>query len=113
VLGASCAVARNFRHFARGLCGMKRRRADEGSHGALCQDGVAPCAGTSVSGAQAGRSSRRIRHGGLRVQSLRNTLELIRSRLSGLTPTAKLLAGSLVIIVAMGLFLVAQWSAAV
>ena len=47
------------------------------------------------------------------MQSLRNTLELIRSRLSGLTPTAKLLAGSLVIIVAMGLFLVAQWSAAV
>jgi flagellar biosynthesis/type III secretory pathway M-ring protein FliF/YscJ len=44
---------------------------------------------------------------------LRNTLELIRGRLTGLSSTAKLLAGSLMVIVAMGLFLVAQWSATV
>jgi flagellar biosynthesis/type III secretory pathway M-ring protein FliF/YscJ len=47
------------------------------------------------------------------VQALRNTLELIRGRLTGLSSTAKLLAGSLMVIVAMGLFLVAQWSATV
>ncbi len=45
------------------------------------------------------------------MQALRNTLELVRSRLAGLSPTAKLLAGSLFVIVALGLFLVAQWSA--
>ena len=47
------------------------------------------------------------------MQALRNTLDLIRTRLSGLSPTAKLLAGSLLVIIAMGLFLVAQWSATV
>jgi len=47
------------------------------------------------------------------VQALRNTLDLIRNRLGGLSPAAKLLAGSLMVIVAMGLFLVAQWSATV
>ncbi len=44
------------------------------------------------------------------MQALRRTLELVRSRLAGLTPTAKLLIGSLMVIVALGLFLVAQWS---
>ena len=47
------------------------------------------------------------------MQALRNTLELVRSRLTSLSPTAKLLAGSLMVIIALGLFLVAQWSAAV
>jgi len=46
------------------------------------------------------------------VQALRRTLELVRTRLAGLTPTAKLLIGSLMVIVALGLFLVAQWSSA-
>jgi flagellar biosynthesis/type III secretory pathway M-ring protein FliF/YscJ len=45
------------------------------------------------------------------VQAIRNTLELVRTRLSGLPASAKLLAGSMVIILALGLFLVAQWSA--
>ena len=45
------------------------------------------------------------------MQALRNTLELIRLRLTGLPAAAKLLAGSLVIIMALGLFLIAQWSA--
>jgi flagellar biosynthesis/type III secretory pathway M-ring protein FliF/YscJ len=45
------------------------------------------------------------------VQALRNALELIRTRMAGLPASAKLLAGSLVIILALGLFLVAQWSA--
>jgi flagellar biosynthesis/type III secretory pathway M-ring protein FliF/YscJ len=45
------------------------------------------------------------------VQALRNTLELVRKRLAGLPASAKLLAGSLVVIVALALFLVAQWSA--
>lgn len=45
------------------------------------------------------------------MQALRNALELIRTRMSGLPASAKLLAGSLVIILALGLFLVAQWSA--
>jgi flagellar biosynthesis/type III secretory pathway M-ring protein FliF/YscJ len=45
------------------------------------------------------------------VQALRNMLELVRTRLSGLSPSAKLLAGSLVVIVALGFFLIAQWSA--
>lgn len=44
------------------------------------------------------------------MQALRRTLELVRSRLAGLTPTAKLLIGSLMVIVALGLFLVAQWT---
>ncbi len=44
------------------------------------------------------------------MQALRRTLELVRSRLAGLNPTAKLLIGSLMVIVALGLFLVAQWS---
>ena len=44
------------------------------------------------------------------MQALRRTLELVRSRLAGLTPTAKLLIGSLMVIIALGLFLVAQWS---
>lgn len=47
------------------------------------------------------------------MQALRNSIELVRSRLSGLTPTAKLLIGSLMVILALGLFLVAQWSATV
>jgi flagellar biosynthesis/type III secretory pathway M-ring protein FliF/YscJ len=47
------------------------------------------------------------------VQALRNTLELVRARLTGLPATAKLLAGSLLVIVALGLFLIAQWSATV
>jgi flagellar biosynthesis/type III secretory pathway M-ring protein FliF/YscJ len=46
-----------------------------------------------------------------RVQALRNALETIRTRLSGLPASAKLLAGSLVVILALGLFLVAQYSA--
>jgi len=50
-------------------------------------------------------------HGGHRVQALRNALELIRTRMAGLPASAKLLAGSLVIILVLGLFLVAQWSA--
>jgi flagellar biosynthesis/type III secretory pathway M-ring protein FliF/YscJ len=45
------------------------------------------------------------------VQALRNALETIRTRLSGLPASAKLLAGSLVVILALGLFLVAQYSA--
>lgn len=45
------------------------------------------------------------------MQALRNMLELVRTRLSGLSPSAKLLAGSLVVIVALGFFLIAQWSA--
>jgi len=45
------------------------------------------------------------------VQTLRNMLELVRARLTGLPASAKLLAGSLVVILALGLFLVAQWSA--
>lgn len=45
------------------------------------------------------------------MQALRNALELVRTRLAGLPPSAKLLAGSLVVILALGLFLVAQWSA--
>ena len=47
------------------------------------------------------------------MQALRNTLELVRARLTGLPATAKLLAGSLLVIVALGLFLIAQWSATV
>jgi flagellar M-ring protein FliF len=47
------------------------------------------------------------------VQALRNTLELVRARLAGLPASAKLLAGSLLVIVALGLFLIAQWSATV
>jgi len=47
------------------------------------------------------------------VQALRNTLELVRTRLADLPASAKLLAGSLVVILALGLFLVAQWSAQV
>jgi len=45
------------------------------------------------------------------VQAIRNALELIRTRMGGLPASAKLLAGSLVIILVLGLFLVAQWSA--
>lgn len=45
------------------------------------------------------------------MQAIRNALELIRNRMAGLSPMAKLLAGSLVVIIALGLFLVAQWSA--
>ncbi|MFZ9914049.1 MAG: flagellar M-ring protein FliF C-terminal domain-containing protein [Phycisphaerales bacterium] len=45
------------------------------------------------------------------MQAIRNMLELVRTRLAGLSPSAKLLAGSLVVIIALGLFLVAQWSA--
>jgi flagellar M-ring protein FliF len=45
------------------------------------------------------------------VQAIRNTLELVRTRMAGLPASAKLLAFSLVVIVALGLFLVAQWSA--
>ena len=45
------------------------------------------------------------------MQALRNTLELIRTRMAGLPASAKLLAGSLLVILALGLFLVAQWSA--
>ena len=45
------------------------------------------------------------------MQALRNALETIRTRLSGLPASAKLLAGSLVVILALGLFLVAQYSA--
>ena len=45
------------------------------------------------------------------MQALRNTLELVRTRLAGLPASAKLLAGSLVVIVALALFLVAQWRA--
>ena len=45
------------------------------------------------------------------MQAIRNILELARTRLAGLPASAKLLAGSLAIIVALGLFLVAQWSA--
>ncbi len=44
------------------------------------------------------------------MQALRNILELVRTRMAGLPASAKLLAGSLVIIIALGLFLVAQWS---
>lgn len=44
------------------------------------------------------------------MQAIRDTLELIRNRMAGLPVAAKLLAGSLVVILAMGLFLVAQWS---
>ncbi len=47
------------------------------------------------------------------MQALRNTLELVRARLAGLPASAKLLAGSLLVIVALGLFLIAQWSATV
>ena len=45
------------------------------------------------------------------MQAIRNTLELVRTRMAGLPASAKLLAFSLVVIVALGLFLVAQWSA--
>ncbi|MGA1224096.1 MAG: flagellar M-ring protein FliF C-terminal domain-containing protein [Phycisphaerales bacterium] len=45
------------------------------------------------------------------MQGLRDALEFIRTRMSGLSASAKLLAGSLVVILALGLFLVAQWSA--
>ena len=45
------------------------------------------------------------------MQAIRNILELARTRLAGLPASAKLLAGSLAIILALGLFLVAQWSA--
>ena len=45
------------------------------------------------------------------MQAIRNALELIRTRMGGLPASAKLLAGSLVIILVLGLFLVAQWSA--
>ncbi len=45
------------------------------------------------------------------MQALRNALELVRTRLAGLPASAKLLAASLVVILALGLFLVAQWSA--
>ena len=44
------------------------------------------------------------------MQAIRNTLELVRTRMAGLPASAKLLAGSLVVILALGLFLVAQWS---
>ena len=37
------------------------------------------------------------------MQALRNTLELVRKRLAGLPASAKLLAGSLVVIVALAL----------
>ena len=45
------------------------------------------------------------------MQALSSILELARTRLAGLPPSAKLLAGSLTVIVALALFLVAQWSA--
>ncbi|MFM7052080.1 MAG: hypothetical protein ACKOYN_08125 [Planctomycetota bacterium] len=45
------------------------------------------------------------------MQAIRNMLESVRTRLAGLPPAAKLLAGSLVVIIVLGLFLVAQWSA--
>ncbi|MSR40430.1 MAG: hypothetical protein EXS10_00790 [Phycisphaerales bacterium] len=44
------------------------------------------------------------------MQSIRTILDSIRTKLSGLTPASKLLAGALVVIVAMTLFLVAQYS---
>ena len=46
----------------------------------------------------------------LPLQAIRNILESIRTKLSGLTPTSKLLAGSLVVIIGLTLFLVAQYS---
>jgi flagellar M-ring protein FliF len=50
------------------------------------------------------------RHGGRRVQALRQQIEIIKARIAALDTTAKLLVGSLLVVLAMGLFLVAQYA---